>query len=852
MRKTLLIIILFIYGIMISNAFAQTPVYKNPAASIEARVNDLVLKMTLEEKIDYLGGYQEFYIRPVERLGIPAIKMSDGPVGVRNYGPTTSYPAGIELASTWNTNLVKKVGHALGRDARARGVQILLGPGINIYRSPLNGRNFEYYGEDPFLSGKMAAAYICGVQSEKVIATVKHFAANNQEWNRHNVSSDVDERTLREIYLPAFEMAVKEGHVSALMTSYNLVNGIHASQNNHLINEILKGDWGFKGLVMSDWVSVYDGVGAANSGLDLEMPSGAYMNAKNLIQAVKDGKVKEATIDDKVRRILTVIFQYGFYDNLQTDKSQPLYNPENNLISLQAAREGIVLLKNEQQLLPLDKTKIKSIAVIGPNANILPAGGGSSYTTPFRSVTALSGITTLAGENMKVYYSQGIDDTSDNSTFRNAIFYSSKNAKGIMDSKQAFQSESNRGLWAEYFDNKDLKGEPKVTCLEKQVNNLWIKSPVKDISKEIFSVRWTGFIKTPKTSDYEFLVRGDDGYRLYIDDKLVLDRWKDQPANSETVLVKLEANVAHAVKLEYYQNTGNAEIRFGWREPVQFDDNEAICLAAKSDVAIVCIGFDRNCESESSDRTFTLPRGQEEFIKAVAKVNPNTIVVLNAGGNVSTINWLDKVKGLIHTWYSGQEGGTALAEILFGIQNPSGKIPASFEKKWEDNPTFNNYYDTNKNKHVEYKEGLMVGYRYYDTKNIEPLFPFGFGLSYTTFEYQNLKITPETISLKGDDKVMVTFDVKNTGSREGAEISQVYLHEVKCKVERPYKELKGFDKVFLKAGETKTISIQLDRRALSYYNVNKKNWIADPGNFEVLVGSSSKDIRLKGTFLLKK
>lgn len=844
--------ILFILSILISNAFAQTPIYKNPTASIEARVNDLLLKMTLEEKIDYLGGYQEFYIRPVERLGIPAIKLSDGPLGVRNYGPATSYPAGIELASTWNTDLVNKVGHALGRDAHARGVQILLGPGINIYRSPLNGRNFEYYGEDPFLSGKMAAAYIRGVQSEKVVATVKHFAANNQEWNRHNVSSDVDERTLREIYLPAFEMAVKEGHVSALMTSYNPVNGVHASQNNHLINEILKGDWGFKGLVMSDWVSVYDGVGAANGGLDLEMPSGAYMNQKNLISAVKGGKVKESTIDDKVRRILTVIFQYGFYDNLQTDKNQPLYDPENNLISLQAAREGIVLLKNEQNVLPLDKTKIKSIAVIGPNANILPAGGGSSYTTPFRYVTALSGITNLAGDNTKVFYSPGIEDNSDNFTFRNAVFYSSKNAKGTIEPEQAFQSDANWGLWAEYYDNKDLKGEPKVTCLEKQVNNLWTQSPAKGISKDIFSVRWTGLIKTPKTGDYEFLVRGDDGYRLYIDNKLVLDRWKDQPANSETVVVRLEANIAHAVKLEYYQNSGKAEIRFGWREPVQLEDNEAIRLAAKSDVAIVCIGFDRNSESESSDRTFTLPRGQEELINAVAKVNPNTIVVLNAGGNVSTFNWLGKVKGLIHTWYSGQEGGTALAEILFGVTNPSGKIPASFEKKWEDNPTFNNYYDTNKNLHVEYKEGLMVGYRYYDTKNIEPLFPFGFGLSYTTFEYQNLKITPETISLKRDDKVTVTFDVKNTGNREGAEISQVYLHEVKSKVERPYKELKGFDKIVLKAGETKTISIQLDRRALSYYNVNKKNWIADPGNFEVLVGSSSKDIRLKGTFLLKK
>jgi beta-glucosidase len=305
------------------------------------------------------------------------------------------------------------------------------------------------------------------------------------------------------------------------------------------------------------------------------------------------------------------------------------------------------------------------------------------------------------------------------------------------------------------------------------------------------------------------------------------------------------------IKLEYYQSSGDAEIRFGWRQPVKLEDNEAINLAAKSDVAIVCVGFDRNTESEGFDRTFTLPRGQEELIKAVAKVNKNVIVVLSGGGNVATANWLGEVKGLVHEWYSGQEGGTALAEILFGITNPSGKLPASFEKRWEDNPTFNSYYDVNQTKHVAYKEGLMIGYRYYDTKNVEPLFPFGFGLSYTTFSYQNLKITPASTSLIGDQKVTVTFTVKNSGNRDGAEVAQVYLHEVASKVDRPYKELKGFDKVFLKTGETKTVTVELDSRAFSYYDVNQKGWVADRGSFEVLVGASSKDIRLKGTVVLK-
>jgi beta-glucosidase len=851
MKKSFLLLLLFMSSILMNNAFAQTPVYKNTSATIAARVNDLLSKMTLEEKIDYLGGYEGFYIRPYERLGLPAIKMSDGPVGVRNYGPTTNYPAGIEMASTWNPALATKVGEAFGRDGRARGVHILLAPGINIYRSPLNGRNFEYLGEDPFLTGKMAAAFIRGVQSQKVVATVKHFAANNQEWDRHNVSSDVDERTLREIYLPGFEAAVKEGHVSALMTSYNLVNGVHASQNDHLINEILKGEWGFKGLVMSDWVSVYDGVGAANGGLDLEMPSAIYMNQKVLMPAIKDGRIKESTIDDKVRRILTVIMQYGFYDNPQTDKNIALDNPENSQIALQGAREGIVLLKNDQKILPLDRSKVKTIAVIGPNANIMPAGGGSSYTTPFHSVTAYDGITTLAGDKTKVVYNPGLDDSSDNTTFSNSIFYTPTDNQGVIELLNAAQPTATRGFKAEYFDNKELKGEPKVTRTDKQINFLWTNPPMQDIPKDNFSARWTGLIKVPKTGSYEFLIRGDDGYRLYIDDKLLIERWQDQTANNETVVTKLEAGKIHTVKLEYYQSTGDAEIGLGWREPVQLENNEAINLAAKSDVAIVCVGFSRYNEGEGSDRTFTLPHGQEELIKAIAKVNPNTIVVLYAGGNVATAGWLGSVKGLVHAWYSGQEGGTALAEILFGVLNPSGKLPATFEKKWEDNPTFNNYYDVNKNKKVEYKEGLMVGYRYYDTKNVEPLFPFGFGLSYTTFGYQNLKITPASSSLKGNVKVTVSFSVKNTGKMDGAEVAQIYIHEIGSKVERPYKELKGFDKVFLKAGETKTINVSLDKRAFSYYDVNQKGWVADAAKFEVLVGSSSKDIRLKGSVVLK-
>ena len=365
------------------NLVAQTAVYKDPSKPVEQRAKDLLTRMTLEEKIDMLGGFEAFYIRPSERLGIPKIKMADGPLGVRNYGKATAFPGGIAFAAAWNKDLTRTYGEMIGKEARSKGVHIMLSPGVNIYRAPMCGRNFEYYGEDPYLASRMVVAYINGVQSQGVVATVKHYAANNEEYDRHTVSSDVDERTLREIYLPTYRAAVEEAHVGALMTSYNLINSVHASQHPHLINEVLKGDWKFDGLVMSDWTSTYDGVAAANSGLDLEMPSGQHMSRDTLLPAIKSGKLSVATIDDKVQRMLRVMFRFGFFDRSQLDSSLPLYSPESRLIALQAAREGIVLLKNQDNLLPLDRSKVSSIAVIGPNAHPAVTGaGGSSKIEP--------------------------------------------------------------------------------------------------------------------------------------------------------------------------------------------------------------------------------------------------------------------------------------------------------------------------------------------------------------------------------------------------------------------------------------------------------------------------------------
>ena len=713
----------------------------------------------------------------------------------------------------------------------------MLSPGVNIYRAPMCGRNFEYYGEDPYLASRMVVAYINGLQSKGVVATVKHYAVNNQEYDRHTVSSDLDEHTLREIYLPTFRAAVEEAHVGAVMNSYNLVNGVHASQNAHLLNEILKGDWHFDGFVMSDWGSTYDGVAAANGGLDLEMPSGAYMNRDTLLPAIKSGKLSTATIDDKVRRMLRVMFRFGFFDRDQLDASLPLYNPESRLVALQAAREGIVLLKNRWDILPIDRSKVHTVAVIGPTAYPAVTGaGGSSQVQPFRSVAFLDGIITAAGEQVKVFYSPGVLNDVE-SMFRTSKF-----------STLSDKNESVDGLKGEYFTNRDLSGTPAITRIDRRILFDWGESaPMSGMPPDDFSIRWTGKIRVESDGEYQFFVQGDDGFRLSVNGAQIVNEWHDQAATLKSANVSLKGGTLADIKLEYFEHTGGAQVSFGWSKATSLKDAEAVKLAAKSDVAVLCVGFNAATEGEGFDRTFALPKEQEELIKEVAKVNSRTIVVVTAGGNVATSGWLDGVAGLVHTWYAGQEGGTALGEILFGDINPSGKLPATFEKRWEDNATFNSYYAVDKK--VNYKEGVFVGYRHFDAKNIEPQFPFGFGLTYTTFAHKNLKINPQ--SAGKNPKVTVSIDVTNTGTRPGAEVVQLYVHDLQSSVPRPVKELKGFEKVWLKPGETKTATFELGEGAFAFYDTPKKKWTAEPGTFEILVGSSSRDIRAKGEFILK-
>lgn len=808
---------------------------KNSTNRVEAIIN----KMTLQEKVEFIGGYQSFNIRAFEKYGIPEIRMADGPVGVRNFGSSTAYPVSINLAASWDRELAQLIGQSIAMDAKSKNVHIMLGPAMNIYRAPYCGRNFEYLGEDPYLAGEIASSYIIGMQNEGVVATAKHYAANNQEFDRNNVSSDMDERTLREIYLPAFEACVKKGKVGAVMTSYNLINGVHASQNDHLNNEILKGEWGFAGVVMSDWTSTYDGVACALGGLDIEMPSGKYMNPDTLIPAIKEGRLKEEIINEKVRRILMLYERFGFFDNPDLSKGFQLNKELVRKNALDAARGGITLLKNENDILPIDVNKPLKIAVVGINADpAVTGGGGSSLVTPDESISLLKAVEKIAGKNIKVAYAKGlyVEGKLPANYFKSQQFYTYKG------------NEKVNGVNATFYKGKNLEGNPLMEKIYDRLDFSFDDSTISELPKDNFSARFSCYLKVPKSGNYRFALAGDDGYRLIINDEVVLDYWYNQPETVRSIEMILDKNKEYKIAVEYYQAGGGASVRLGYNESFTKTDlasvmlNEAVNLARKSDIVIISAGFNNELESEGLDRTFEMPYNQDQFIEKIAQVNKNCIVVLNSGGNVK-MEWLPKVSGLVHAWYPGGEGNLAVAEIIFGITNPSGKLPVSFEKKWEDNATFKSYFDDDKDKKVYYSEGVFLGYRHFDQTGIEPLFPFGYGLSYTKFEYSDLKISNNQIPM--DSPVTLTFKIKNIGDYDGAEVAQVYVHDQESSLLRPVKELKGFAKVFLKKGEQKEVSIQLDPEAFRYFNMDKGGWITEAGKFNIQIGSSSKDLRLE-------
>jgi len=815
-----------------SAILAQTKFpYQDINLPIERRVEDLLSRMTLDEKIELLGG-TGFATKPIPRLGIPELRMTDGPVGVR-WNPSTAFPASIAMAATWEPNLINGIGSAIAREVKGKGRHVILGPCVNIVRLPTWGRNFETFGEDPFLASRMAVDYIKGVQKEGIAATIKHFAANNQEHERMFVDVMVSERALNEIYFPAFKSAVTEADVLCVMCAYNKVNQYFASENDYLLIEKLKKEWGFKGLLMSDWGAVHSSIPAAKGGLDLEMPFGTFLNKNNLLPAIENGELTIEKIDDKVRRILTVIFKLGLFDTPEWKENPSLINsPENRKIAYETSLASIVLLKNEKNILPLNKDKLKSIAVIGPAAKIArTGGGGSAYVTPINPVSPFDALKNKLPKNIKINYELGVLLEGDTQGIPSEFLF--------ID-----ESQKTNGLNAEYFDNVNLSGEPKVKRIDKNISFNWADGkPANELDVNNFSVRWTGYLKAPHSGEFIINTATDDGVRLWIDDNLIINDWTDHGVMTISRKINLEEGRLYKIKMEYYEKSGEAVAILGWQTPDNNLLNKAIELAKQSDVALLFVGTSNRIESEGMDRAdLILPSEQDDLIQKIAEVNKNTVVVLNTGAPVLMDKWIDKVNAVLEMWFGGSEGGNAIADVLLGNYNPSGKLPVTFPKRWEDCSAFETYrkYPAR----TYYADDIYVGYRHFDKYNIEPLFPFGFGLSYTTFEYSNVNVID-----KGNE-YEVSIDLKNTGNMKGAEVVQLYVSQKNPKVDRPIKELKAFRKVYLNPNETQKVILQFDKNSLSYYDEASRSWKLDKGDYEILIGSSSRDIKLRSIISL--
>jgi beta-glucosidase len=794
----------------------EPAVYKDKAAAVEARVDDLLSRLTLDEKLSLLGGDREFYIRPIPRLGIPEVRMADGPLGVRNWGPSTAYPATIGLAATWDYNLAKDYGASVGNDARARGVGIMLGPAVNINRVPQNGRNFEYLSEDPFLAGAFASQIVAGLQGQGVVATVKHFAANNQETERGSIDARVSERALREIYLPAFRAAVEQGHAWAVMCAYNKLNGTYCSANAWLNTTVLKGDWGFRGVLMSDWGAAHDTLGAANGGLDLEMPSGRYLNPAALKPLLDSGQVTLATIDDKVRRILRLEVANGFLDRPQTIEATPKDDPRSAAVALRIAREAIVLLKNERNSLPLPAKRIKTIVVLGPNATGLPAGGGSAHVGPFHYVSVAEGLREVAGRKVHVEVIPGPGPQ--------------------LLASLAASAGYTAPLKLEFLTRDGHDTQVIATQNDSRIDHDWSAPPAPGVDLETYRARWTGSIRAPASGRYIFLAENHGNISVRVDGKQIIGSWFNTGETLFTTLA-LEAGRIYALQVEARHDlSGSAAVRFGWGPaPPLLTDAEAARVRS-ADAVVVCAGFNLMLEGEGADRTYALPDNQPELIRRVCALNSRTIVVLNSGGEVATADWIGSVPALLQAWYPGQEGGRAVAEVILGAVNPSGRLPITFGKGIEDSASYGHYPGSGGR--VDYAEGILVGYRWFDAKGLAPLFPFGFGLSYTTFHYDHLRVEPGT-----DGLWTVSFEVTNNGSRVGDEVSEVYVSPpAPSRVPRPVRELKGFARATIAPDETRTFSLAVDKKAFSYFDETKGDWVVEPGTYTIAVGSSSRNL----------
>tara|TARA_B100000287_G_C20671664_1_gene793611 strand:+ start:2160 stop:4607 length:2448 start_codon:yes stop_codon:yes gene_type:complete len=807
------------------------------------KIDQIINELTLEEKVSLLSGFNSWYTNKIEEKNIPSIKMSDGPNGVRgdsNSGKSSAcFPCAISISSTWDLELINKIGIALGEEAQAKDVDVLLGPTINIHRHPLGGRHFESFSEDPFLSGKIAANYVKGVQSNDVAACLKHFVGNDTEYERHSISSNIDEQTLREIYLLPFEMGVKEGNAKVVMSAYNKLNNIYCSSHHELLIEILKKEWGFDGYVVSDWGAALETEENANSGLDLEMPGPGNVWGKALVNAVKAKKVSEDLIDDKVKRILSVAEFSKRFDKPEIKSEEALNQPAHRKLLRKAAADGMVLLKNEG-MLPIKKN-IKKLAVIGPNAKEAQIiGGGSASLKPHYQIHPLEALRERLGSETEILYAKGC--------------HTHKYLPRLNEKLMADQN----GFLVEYYEGNDFN---KNLILEERLigNKFWVfEGFAKDIiSKEEradISVRFSCEYIPNISGQHEFEIFGIGQCRLLINGDELIDNWNNiEPgeafftfgSSSKKGCVDFQKGGTYRIEVQYCFHGNFPAVYIGCQAPDEVDlFQEAKDAASNADEVILIVGTNSDWETEGNDRAdFNLPAQQNSLIDAILDINQNTTLVINTGSPVN-MPWVKKPNAIIQSWFAGQEFGNALFDILFGKVNPSGKLPTSFPSNIEDTPAYKTY--PGNDLQMNYDEKLLVGYRWYEKNSTKPLFCFGHGLSFTKFVYENLNVT-----LEQNMEVSCKFVVRNSGDISGLETAQCYVGFSDPLPGEPLKTLQGFIKKNIKPSEAKDFEIKLFPRNFSYWSVDTKSWKIREGSYQIYIGSSSENIYLNATINLQ-
>ncbi len=824
------------------------PAFRDPALALEARVDDLAGRLTLEEKVALMAGAAAFTLQGVPRLGVPGVRVTDGPTGVRSQEgeAATVFPVGAALAATFNPNLVREVAAAIAREALALNDQVVLAPTVNIARTPLWGRNFETYSEDPFLAGTLGIAFIAGLQGEGVGASLKHYAVNNQEANRMTVSAQVDERALREIYLAPFEMAVKAAGPWTVMAAYNKVNGTYASENPHLLTDILKGEWGWDGVVVSDWGAVHSTAPAAGAGLDLEMPGPPRWFGEALLAAVRAGEVQEARIDDAARRMVRLILRTGVLDG-KPPPSGELRSARHRQIAARAAEEAVVLLKNDGDLLPLDAGAIRTLAVVGPNAAARRIqGGGSSQVRAGRRTSILAALEGLLAGQCEVLHADGGDNEPVPPAARPDLF-------------SPDEGRGQAGLLCEYFAERGFGAPPFKSATERRIGKLVSTASAAGRNPGVGALRWSGWLWPARDGRHEIAVRAPGAMRVILDGAVLIDAATPGAADTmdiggaaaarKVAPVSLAAGRGYRIVIEYVRPAdlealGWEQVGVGLRQPSGTIE-EAAALAASADAAVVVVGAASVSEGEGYDRqSLDLPGDQNALVEAVLAANPRTVVVL-VGGASYALPWIDHAPAVLAPWLGGEEGPDAVARILLGHAEPSGRLPVTFPRRLEDTPAHPFYPG---GEAADYGEGLFVGYRHFDRGPEPPLFPFGFGLTYTRFTYADLE-TPETV--RAGDPVEVSFSIANVGRRPGKETAQLYVRPRGPSVERPVKELKGFAKVSLAPGEATSVRFTLDARAFSFWDPARHAWIAEPGAYDLLIGASAADIELQATVRLE-